>query len=271
MLTDINIWIGIGISIFLLIPAIALLFYNRTRQRRLMTQVAREFDCDESQPYQFRNRFYIRFVHQRVPFFASSFRLRGKHNLRVVSIWREPSFRLRLFADRLPAREKKFMALEDIAVGDVGFDRAYVINSHDETRVRQLLTQEVRDAIKNLGLDIMLNIVGNRIQLDYWIPDAELNIKPERAKRVIRQFIKIYFALNRIPYKGSALELTADELAMNLVETANSICMVCGQSIEESKLAIVQCQTCDSRHHHDCWEYFGGCSTYGCGEKLVRV
>ena len=163
------------------------------------------------------------------------------------------------------------MALEDIEVGDAGFDRAYIINSHDEARTRQLLNGEVRDAIKDLGLDIALNIVGNRIQLDYWIPDLDIELKPARAIHVIRQFMIIYFAINGIPYEGSVLHLTPDELAMNLVEKSNSVCMVCGESIDGPARSIVQCQTCDSRHHLDCWEYFGGCSTYGCGGKQARI
>ena len=30
---------------------------------------------------------------------------------------------------------------------------------------------------------------------------------------------------------------------------------------------LVYCGGCQTPHHRECWEYFGGCSTYACGHK----
>lgn len=47
-----------------------------------------------------------------------------------------------------------------------------------------------------------------------------------------------------------------------LVETGEGLCPVCGNRMEDHPVA---CPRCATPHHPECWEYFGGCSTYGCG------
>ena len=39
------------------------------------------------------------------------------------------------------------------------------------------------------------------------------------------------------------------------------VCQICGYPMTED---LVTCSTCDTPHHKECWEYIGGCSTYGC-------
>ena len=41
-------------------------------------------------------------------------------------------------------------------------------------------------------------------------------------------------------------------------------CQVCGGDLEGK---LVWCSHCSTPHHADCWEFAGGCSTYGCGTK----
>ena len=41
-------------------------------------------------------------------------------------------------------------------------------------------------------------------------------------------------------------------------------CQVCG---EDLKGELVWCSYCSTPHHADCWEFNGGCSTYGCGAQ----
>jgi hypothetical protein len=44
----------------------------------------------------------------------------------------------------------------------------------------------------------------------------------------------------------------------------NAICEICGEPASEN---VVYCPRCRTPHHRDCWEYFGACSVYACGEK----
>lgn len=43
--------------------------------------------------------------------------------------------------------------------------------------------------------------------------------------------------------------------------TAAANCMVCGDALDGT---TVRCPACEVPHHEDCWQYNGGCSTYGC-------
>ena len=40
------------------------------------------------------------------------------------------------------------------------------------------------------------------------------------------------------------------------------VCQICGDSIT---VDVVFCRSCKTPHHQDCWQYYGGCSVYGCG------
>jgi hypothetical protein len=51
-----------------------------------------------------------------------------------------------------------------------------------------------------------------------------------------------------------------------IIEHAN--CRICG---EEMNSEIVICRRCQTPHHRDCWEYAGGCATYGCRETIYLV
>jgi len=46
------------------------------------------------------------------------------------------------------------------------------------------------------------------------------------------------------------------------------VCKVCGDEIREE---LVFCQRCKTPHHHDCWQYTGVCSVFGCREQTFLV
>jgi hypothetical protein len=41
-------------------------------------------------------------------------------------------------------------------------------------------------------------------------------------------------------------------------------CAVCRENLVHE---LVVCRRCNTPHHRECWEYGGGCSTYGCGSR----
>lgn len=51
-----------------------------------------------------------------------------------------------------------------------------------------------------------------------------------------------------------------------IIDHAN--CRICG---EEMQAEIVVCRRCQTPHHRDCWEYAGGCATYGCRETIYLI
>ncbi len=51
-----------------------------------------------------------------------------------------------------------------------------------------------------------------------------------------------------------------------IIEDAH--CRICGDAMLRD---IVLCRRCKTPHHRDCWEYAGGCSTYGCKESDYQL
>jgi hypothetical protein len=52
------------------------------------------------------------------------------------------------------------------------------------------------------------------------------------------------------------------------LEPCEGACPVCGNVMDLSR---VDCPRCETPHHRECWEYFGGCTTYACGSKFVAA
>jgi hypothetical protein len=46
------------------------------------------------------------------------------------------------------------------------------------------------------------------------------------------------------------------------------ICQICGDEIAAD---LVQCKSCKTPHHKECWLYYGACSTYGCRERRYTL
>ncbi|MBI4859248.1 MAG: hypothetical protein HY815_03105 [Candidatus Riflebacteria bacterium] len=42
-----------------------------------------------------------------------------------------------------------------------------------------------------------------------------------------------------------------------------AICQICGDALRHGQPQQL-CESCETPHHRDCWEYAGGCSTYAC-------
>jgi hypothetical protein len=51
-------------------------------------------------------------------------------------------------------------------------------------------------------------------------------------------------------------------------DAVDSQCQICGEPLAKD---LVWCAACKTPHHRECWEYFGGCSTYACGHKKHLV
>ena len=60
---------------------------------------------------------------------------------------------------------------------------------------------------------------------------------------------------------AAGIEFISGEQA-ELIETAR--CGVCGENLNHE---VVICRRCNTPHHRECWQYGGGCATYGCGSR----
>lgn len=65
------------------------------------------------------------------------------------------------------------------------------------------------------------------------------------------------------PAFGGESESRIELLGARLDMDRGSPCRVCGEPLGEEPLVL--CGKCRTPHHRGCFEYVGGCSTYGCG------
>jgi hypothetical protein len=140
------------------------------------------------------------------------------------------------------------------------FRRRWQVLAEDGDATRHLLSDGVRLAIELLWRqptpsEITISFVpGWLIVRKIWHSPRgiDLELFVERACALSDQ-------INLAAAAG--IEFVAGEQAQLLED---SHCGVCGESLSSD---IVVCSRCNTPHHRDCWQYSGGCATYGCGSR----
>lgn len=189
----------------------------------------------------------------------------GKHPIHYTQLratWPEQRSRCEVYPDSLMTRIGKFFGMQDIEIGSPQFDADYIIHGSDVGDVRRLLTPGVQSAIGRLrrfgyNLDIYVNVCQGVLLVKkrgkfprprdlLTFTSYSLELFDEALKSQIELGEGIEFVE---PSDGQRADLEA------------AICQICGEPIEDR---VVYCRACRTPHHRDCWEYYGGCSTYGC-------
>jgi hypothetical protein len=140
------------------------------------------------------------------------------------------------------------------------FRRRWQVLAEDGDAMRHLLSDGVRLAIEMLWrqpipseLTISLSPGWLVVRKVWHSPrGADLEDFVERACGLCDQ-------LNLAAAAG--IEFVAGEQPQ-LMEDAR--CGVCGENLADE---IVVCRRCNTPHHRECWQYGGGCATYGCGGR----
>jgi hypothetical protein len=193
----------------------------------------------------------------------------GKHNTHTqFSIaWPNRALRCEVYPQDLLGGMRKLLGVEDIEIGSLAFDAAYIISGNDPAEVRALLTPAVQHCIQRLAaLDPGSFAFGPRqgVQVK-WQGGAMTVTKPCNLTTftALEEFISLsaeLFLAASVPssvgieFVGEVREPPAGE----------SQCQVCGEALAGD---LVYCAGCKTPHHRECWQYFGGCSTYACGQK----
>lgn len=130
---------------------------------------------------------------------------------------------------------------------------------YEETR--HLMTPAVRLALDRVWLHPVPSDTAVSL-LPGWIVIRKVWDQPRSGD--IEQFVELGCALNdQIQVAGVAgIEFIASDEAQ-VIDAA--LCSVCCEVLASE---VVFCVRCKTPHHRDCWEYSGGCSTYGCGGRL---
>jgi hypothetical protein len=192
------------------------------------------------------------------------------HYTQVHMGWPEPGFRMEVYPEGFFNRIGKFLGMADIEIGSPAFDRDYIITSNDAGLLRETLTPAAQAAIHQLRI-----LHGNgQIYVavrNYELLVKKLGILDDTASllRLTDGSLQIYTAAMQGQEKGiQFLETKTIDPLLQIGESAeNVVCQVCGDVITSD---VVFCRGCATPHHHDCWEYYGQCSTFGCGQHSYR-
>jgi len=181
----------------------------------------------------------------------------------------DKAFRVEIHAQNLMEHMRRLLGMEDIEIGSPQFDDAFVINGNSPKAIREYLTADVQTAIFELArfstvfsIDLHLSIQGGILQIT---KHAGLSSVGE-----LTRFVALCeMAYHTLAYSSrSGIEFITPVATQSVsVQAEDTQCQVCGEPLVNK---IVYCTSCKTPHHADCWEYFGSCAVYGCGQRKHR-
>lgn len=220
-----------------------------------------------------------RFVHKGMRVLVNVSSTRGQHPAHFTqfqTLWTDMQFRCEVYPEGFWSRFHKFLGMRDIEIGVPRFDDDYVITSNNRDLVRDFLTLQVQsdlDQLRSLGVgtnsfqmqtertvvggDIYLSISGGHVL----IKKRGLLREYEQLERFVDLCLQLYDHAVAASSEGIEFVEPQPEAVLSLDE---AVCQICGETV---KLDPVLCRSCKTPHHKDCWEYYGACSTYGCGQQ----
>lgn len=144
------------------------------------------------------------------------------------------------------------------------FRRRWNVLASDGDEVRHLLSDGVRLAIEQLWRhplpgEMTVSISPNcLIVRKIWNSARGIDIE-EFVERACMLSDQVHLAA------ASGIEFVVSDQPQLLDEAH---CGVCGDPLAGG---LVVCRRCNTPHHRDCWDYGGGCATYGCGGRECFV
>ncbi len=177
--------------------------------------------------------------------------------------WPNRRLRCEIYPEHFFSGVSRFFGMCDIEIGSPGFDRDYIISGNNDAELRQLLSPAVQAAIERLR-----HLHVNDIYV-LW-SGGTLLIKKRgilRHAHELREFVRLCIDLfdQAAGMHGEGIEFVERP---GEPASGEAVCQICGELIEHDQ---VNCRSCQTPHHRDCWEYYGACSTYGCGQTKFAL
>lgn len=256
--------VGFALLIFVVASVIVVTqIQGSQRTRAAYRQLARNYQGSTAGggPFDFPS---VRFQYHNTFVWLTVQATSGKHATHYTLLqmtWPDKKFRLEVYPEGIMQRLGKFVGMEDIEIGSSVFDDEYIITGSDVRSLRDFLTPVVQDRINRLrkfsDLDgIYISAAGGRLLIK----------KPGYIRDYARltRFVSLALDLYDQAMQASAEGIDFVAAAESSPPEEDPICQICG---EEIKIATVLCRACKTPHHQDCWEYYGACSTFGCGQR----
>jgi len=156
--------------------------------------------------------------------------------------------------------------LEAISVGSIRFpatpprmrmirelDLRFRFFTNDPAWAEQLLSRGLYEKLVDLA-DWMEVPIRLQLTLGHLMVEVDRILYPQGVQGLV-DFLEFLLTL---------LGETPMTILESEEDTTQGTCQVCGSSLGEP---VVRCARCRTAHHADCWEYLGGCATFGCGSR----
>jgi hypothetical protein len=195
----------------------------------------------------------------RVEFHTSMNRSEPSYSRVVVDVRGSSPGYLHIVEEDFGQAVMKLLGGQDLEVGDVAFDKDYVIRATPAELARRIFSRErqeegiriVRRLRKYLDSTFVLSLQSVTVMVrDCLRDESDILALIEAAERFVP------FALPDMAPVG-----------MDVVEVkvgTDGACPVCGASTSEH---AIRCESCRTPHHRECWDYMGRCTTYACNGK----
>lgn len=197
----------------------------------------------------------------------------GAHTTFSIT-WPEPRFRLEVYPQDILAGFRRLWGMEDIEIGSPEFDRSFFISGNSPSAVCDMLSAEVQALIWKLAQVGSLPGIHGTCDIQVKFLGGVLTItKPrhltsyDQLEELVTLSAQLFEAATRTRATGITFVGTSPTSEPQEPDTLESQCQVCGEPLAAD---LVWCAACKTPHHRECWEYFGGCSTYACGHKKCK-
>jgi len=191
------------------------------------------------------------------------FRQNKRSNTDLTIHFPDGQLRLEMYPQTIVHSVGKLLGLQDIEIGRSSFDDAFIIQGNNPVLIREYLSLDVQLAIHHLSTctyfhNLHLTIGGGTLRVTKnGLLDGEADLL-----QFISAFERLFQAL--LEARATGIEYLPGNAPARIIDTQ---CRVCGDALAGK---IVYCASCLTPHHLDCWNYFGSCSVYACGQKKYR-
>ena len=261
--------IPVFISILVVFAMFVALLAAAQQQKRqqLLEQIAQRFR-GRAEPAGWFGAPQVRLRFQNQPALLKIAKV-GKHSYHThfVINWPDRGLRCEVYPQDILSGLRKLLGVEDIEIGSPQFDEEFIITANSRAAARDLLTPDVQASIFRLAaLTPGGYSSGLRREVQVkWGAGLLTVTKPCYLSTygALEHFVSLSAGLfvAALATKADGIEFIGEVQQPDAVE---SQCQVCGEPLAQD---LVYCASCHTPHHRECWEYFGGCSTYACGQK----
>lgn len=144
------------------------------------------------------------------------------------------------------------------------FSSAWMVLSNDPDEARLLLSQQVRFHLTQLRRTPEWSDVHLAIRPGWLVVRRKWS---SSRPADLETFVELALGLlDQVQLTRTTGIDFVDGGQVQVVDEAR--CLVCGEGLT---IDLVYCRRCKTPHHRECWEYSGGCSTYGCRETQFLI